>query len=217
MKKISYNLRIGIVGNKDYSKDIFIDNLRDFAIETKISEEFSEFFIIFKQIPIRVKIFLAVNLEEIINNFDKIEKLDAIILTIDLSDTKSIYHYYKNIIEEFNDIYYFQGVSILVGIDISQIFKKKPSKNIRVSRYSLEDMTKYLNLIYCYEIYNRKGDVVEIYKKIFDDFIFIDDLVEIMLLVGQEKSSFGSSLSFPRNGLKVSRVTRDVGKSPLKQ
>ena len=69
MKKISYNLRIGIVGNKDYSKDIFFDNLRDFAIETKISEDFSEFFIIFKQIPNRVKIFLSLNLEEIIKNF----------------------------------------------------------------------------------------------------------------------------------------------------
>jgi len=165
-------LRIGIVGNKDYNKDIFYDNLRDFAIETKISEEFSEFFIIFKQIPIKLKIFLAVNLEEIINKFDRIEKLDAIILTIDVSDTKSINQYYKNLIEEFNDIYYFQGVSILVGIDISQIFKKKASKNIRVSRYSLEDMTKYLNLIYCYEIYNKKGDVVEIYRKIFNDFTF---------------------------------------------
>lgn len=165
-------MRIGIVGNKDYSKDIFFDNLRDFAIETKISEDFSEFFIIFKQIPIRVKIFLAVNLEEIIKNFEKIKKLDAIILTIDLSNTKSIYQYYKNLIEEFNDIYYFQGVSILVGIDISQIFKKKASKNIRVSRYSLEDMTKYLNLIYCYEIYNKKGDVIEIYRKIFNDFFF---------------------------------------------
>lgn len=165
-------MRIGIVGNKDYNKDIFYDNLRDFAIETKISEEFSEFFIIFKQIPIKLKIFLAVNLEEIINKFDRIEKLDAIILTIDVSDTKSINQYYKNLIEEFNDIYYFQGVSILVGIDISQIFKKKASKNIRVSRYSLEDMTKYLNLIYCYEIYNKKGDVVEIYRKIFNDFTF---------------------------------------------
>ena len=81
-------MRIGIVGNKDYNKDIFFDNLRDFAIDTKISDEFSEFFIIFKQIPIRVKIFLAVDLEEIIKNFDKIEKLDAIILTIDQSDTK---------------------------------------------------------------------------------------------------------------------------------
>ncbi len=172
MKKISYNLRIGIVGNKDYNKDIFFENLRDFAIDTKISDEFSEFFIIFKQIPIRVKIFLAVDLEEIIKNFDKIEKLDAIILTIDVSDTKSIYQYYKNIIEEFNDTYYFQGISILVGIDTSQLFKKKASKNIRVSRYSLEDMTKYLNLIYCYEIYNKKGDVAEIYKKIFNDFTF---------------------------------------------
>jgi hypothetical protein len=33
-------------------------------------------------------------------------------------------------------------------------------------------MASYLNLIYCYEIYNRKGDVIEIYKKIFDDFVF---------------------------------------------
>ncbi|MFX1344341.1 MAG: hypothetical protein ACFFBC_05305 [Promethearchaeota archaeon] len=172
MKKISFNLRIGIVGNKNDIKDIFFDNLRDFAIDTKISEEFSEFLIIYKQIPIRIKIFLAESLEEIIKNYIKIEKLDVIILTIDLSDKKSIYQYYKNIIEEFNEIYYFQGISILVGIDMTQIFKKKASKNIRVSRYSLEDATKYLNLIYCYEIYNKKGDVIEIYKRIINDFIF---------------------------------------------
>ncbi|MFX0083297.1 MAG: hypothetical protein ACFE94_16245 [Candidatus Hodarchaeota archaeon] len=172
MKKISYNLRIGIVGNKDYNKEIFLDNLRDFAIDTKISEEFSECFIIFKGIPIKLKIFLAINLEEVINNYDKIEKLDVIILTLDLFDTKSIYQYYKNMIEEFNEIFYFQGISILVGIDISHIFERKVSNIVRVSRYSLEDMTKYLNIIYCYEIYNKKGDVRKIYRKIFDDFIF---------------------------------------------
>jgi hypothetical protein len=172
LKKISYNLRIGIVGNKDYNKEIFFDNLRDFAIESKISEEFSEFLIIFKQIPIRVKFFLAKSLEEMIKNYNKIEKLDVIILTIDLSDKKSINQYYKNIVEEFNEIYYFQGISILVGIDMTQVFKKKASKNIRISRYSLEDTTKYLNLIYCYEIYNKKRDVIEIYRQVINDFIF---------------------------------------------
>jgi len=165
-------LRIGIIGNKQYNKDIFFDNLRDFAIETTISEEFSEFFIIFKQIPIRVKLFSVENLEEIIRNYNKIEKLDVIILTIDLSDKKSIYQYYKNIIDEFNEVYYFQGISILVGIDLNQIFKKKALKNIRVSRYSLEDTTKYLNLIYCYEIYNKNKDVIEIYRRFINDFIF---------------------------------------------
>ena len=112
------------------------------------------------------------NLEELITDFNEIEKLDVIILTVNLFDPKSIYQYYKDILEEFNEIYYFQGVSILIGVDTEHIFKKQPSKNQRISRYSLEEITKYLNLIYCYEIYNKNEDIIEIYKKIFNDFIF---------------------------------------------
>jgi hypothetical protein len=172
MKKISYNLRIGIVGNKNYHEEVFLDNIKDFAIAFNILSPYSDFFLIYKQIPIKVKIFSAETLEEVINNFDKIEKLDVIILTVNLADTNSIHQYFKDIVEEFNELYYFQGISILVGINMAQIFKEKTLKNFRVSRYSLKDMASYLNLIYCYEIYNRKGDVIEIYKKIFDDFVF---------------------------------------------
>ena len=172
MKKVSYNLRIGIVANKQYFEEVFLENLRDFAINSKISESPSEFLIIFKQIPIRLLIFSAENLEEIIYNSNKIEKLDVIILTVNLADKNSLNQYFKNIIEDFNEIYYFQGISILVGIDSAQIFKTNVPKGIRISRYSLKDMAKYLNLIYCYEIYNKKSDVIEIYKRIFNDFIF---------------------------------------------
>lgn len=172
MKKISYNLRIGIVGNKNYHEEVFLDNIKDFAIAFNIMSPYSDFFLIYKQIPIKVKIFSAETLEEVINNFDEIEKLDVIILTVNLTDINSINQYFKNIMEEFNELYYFQGISILVGIDIAQIFKEKILKDIRVSRYSLKDMASYLNLIYCYEIYNITGDVIEIYKKIFDDFVF---------------------------------------------
>ena len=172
MKKISYNLRIGIVGNKNYHEEVFLDNIKDSAIAFNIMSPYSDFFLIYKQIPIKVKIFSAETLEEVINNFDEIEKLDVIILTVNLTDINSINQYFKNIMEEFNELYYFQGISILVGIDIAQIFKEKILKDIRVSRYSLKDMASYLNLIYCYEIYNITGDVIEIYKKIFDDFVF---------------------------------------------
>lgn len=172
MKKISYNLRIGIVGNKNYHEEVFLDNIKDFAIAFNIMSPYSDFFLIYKQIPIKVKIFSAETLEEVINNFDEIEKLDVIILTVNLTDINSINQYFKNIMEEFNELYYFQGISILVCIDIAQIFKEKILKDIRVSRYSLKDMASYLNLIYCYEIYNITGDVIEIYKKIFDDFVF---------------------------------------------
>jgi hypothetical protein len=172
MKKISYNLRIGIVGNKNYHEEVFLDNIKDFAIAFNISRPYSDFFLIYEKIPIKLKIFSTETLEEIINNFDEIEKLDVIIFTVNLADTNSMNQYYKNILEEFNETYYFQGISILVGIDTAQIFKEKASKNIRVSRYSLKDMASYLNLIYCYEIYNKKGDVIEIFKKIFNDFVF---------------------------------------------
>lgn len=172
MKKISYSLRIGIVGFKDFNKTIFQDSLENIAIESKVSEDLREFFIIHKEIPIKIKLFLTQDLDELIYNFNQIEKLDVIILTINLFGSKSLYQYYKNLIEEFNETYYFQGVSMLVGIDIEQIFQKIRQKKHRISRFSLEDMAKYLNLVYCYEIHNKSQDVKEIYDKIFNDFLF---------------------------------------------
>jgi len=172
VKKISYSLRIGIVGNKDFNSAIFLDDIRQFAINITSSESYSDFLVVVEDIPIKTKVFLVQDLEELITNFSAIEKLDVIILTVNLFEPKSIYQYYKDILEEFNEIYYFQGVSILVGVDTEHIFKKQPSKNQRISRYSLEEITRYLNLIYCYEIYNKNEDIIEIYKKIFNDFIF---------------------------------------------
>ena len=172
LKKVNYSLRFGIVGNRENNIDIFYQNLQSEAIDNNLNEDYAEVFIIFDDIPLRVKIFFAENLEELIYNLDKIEKLDVLILTVNLLDSESLYQYYKNIFEEFNEIYYFQGISILVGIDIENIFNKGTSKNHRVSRFSLKDRASYLNLIYCFEIYNKNKDVREIYNKIFNDFVF---------------------------------------------
>jgi len=172
LKKISYSLRIGIVGNKDYTSVIFLDEIKQFAINNSSSESYSDFLVVVEDIPIKIRVYFVQNLEELITDFNEIEKLDVIILTVNLFDPKSIYQYSKDIVEEFNEIYYFQGVSILVGLDTEQLFKKQASKNLRISRYHLEEITRYLNLIYCYEIYNKNEDIIEIYKKIFNDFIF---------------------------------------------
>ncbi|MHA1932939.1 MAG: hypothetical protein ACW96X_10385 [Promethearchaeota archaeon] len=172
MKKISYSLRIGIVGNTDYNSVIFLEDIKRFAINTTSSDGYSDFLVVAEDIPIKIKVFLVEDLEELIGKFNKIEKLDVIILTVNLFDPKSIYQYYKNDIEEFNEIYYFQGISILVGVDLEKIFKKIPSKNLRISRFNLEEITKYLSLIYCYEIYNKDKDIIKIYMKILNDFVF---------------------------------------------
>jgi hypothetical protein len=172
LKKISYSLRIGVVGDIHYNTEVFLDSLKKLAIESSISKEIKEFFVIHKDIPIKIKLFLTQDIDELIYNYSKIENLDVVILTINLFGSKSLYQYYKNLIEEFNETYYFQGISILVGVDIEQIFNKKRPKKYRISRFSLEDLAKYLNLIYCYEIHNKSQDVIEIYNKIFNDFLF---------------------------------------------
>jgi hypothetical protein len=172
LKKISYSLRIGIVGNKDYNSVIFLEDIKQFAIKTFSTDSYSEFLVVVEDIPIKIKAFLVEDLEELIYKYNEIEKLDVIILTVNLFDPKSIYQYIKDVFEDFNETYYFQGISILVGVDLEKIFKKKPSENLRISRYNLEEITKYLNLIYCYEIYNKDKDIIKIYKKILNDFIF---------------------------------------------
>jgi hypothetical protein len=160
------------VGNKDYISTIFLNEMKQFAINNTSSERYSNYLVVVDDIPIKIKIYLVQNLEELITNFTEIEKLDVIILTVNLFDPKSIYQYTKDIVEEFNETYYFQGVSILVGVDTEHLFKKQASKNLRISRYHLEEITRYLNLIYCYEIYDKNKDIYEIYRKIFNDFNF---------------------------------------------
>ncbi|MFX1488428.1 MAG: hypothetical protein ACFFBI_04730 [Promethearchaeota archaeon] len=172
MKKISYNLRIGIVGNVNYNKTIFLDSIKDFAIKSEISSEMSEIRIVFKEIPINLKVFLSKSLEEVVNSYAKIENLNVIIFTVDLLNLKSMKQYEKDLIDKFHEIYSFQGISMLVGLNLKQILKNKISKKFKVSRFTLEDTAKYLNLIYCYEIYNKAEDIIEIYNKILNDFLF---------------------------------------------
>ncbi|KKN09038.1 hypothetical protein LCGC14_1050650 [marine sediment metagenome] len=172
LKKISYSLRIGIVGSKELSKKIFLESLRTTAIDSDLSNNKLEFLIIHKNIPIKIKVFLAVRLEDLIYNFDRIEKLDVLILTLNLYEQDSINYYNKALVEEFSDVLSFQGLSVLVGMNIEQILNKPPSKSLKISRFHLEKLTRELDLIYCYEIYNNNKDVTDIYNQILNDFIF---------------------------------------------
>lgn len=171
MKKISYSLRIGIVGNKEFIEEIFLDTLNKFAIESKISDEMYEFLIVYKQIPIKIRVFLAETLENLIKSFERIQKLDVIIITLNLYDKDGLNTINKYIVELFTDTFLFQGLSVLVGMDIEHIFKKTPSRSLKISRFQLEKMTKDLNLIYCFEIFNKNRDLNEIYNTLLNDFI----------------------------------------------
>lgn len=171
MKKISYSLQIGIVGNNDFIEGIFFDNLNKLAIESNISDKVYEFLIVYKQIPIKIRVFLAETLENLIKNFEKIQRLDVIIIALNLYDKDALSTINKYVVELFNDTFLFQGLSVLVGMDIEQIFKKTPSRSLKISRFQLEKMTNDMNLIYCFEIFNKSRDINELYNTLFNDFI----------------------------------------------
>ncbi|MFX0002649.1 MAG: hypothetical protein ACFE9C_07605 [Candidatus Hodarchaeota archaeon] len=171
MKKISYNLRIGIIGNPKHIKEIFLESLNNKVIESSFSNNSYECLLVFKQIPIKINVFITDTLKAIIEKFESIQKLDILILTLNLYDKNSLNTINKQLVEEFYETFLFQGLSVLVGMDIEQLLKNSPSKSFKISRFKLEKTTKDLNLIYCFEIFNKDTDLNEIYNTIFNDFI----------------------------------------------
>ncbi|MFX1502323.1 MAG: hypothetical protein ACFFDH_15290 [Promethearchaeota archaeon] len=171
MKKISYSLRIGIIGDKELIKEIFLESLSKSALESNLFDDNYEFLIVFKQIPIKIKIFFAESLENLIINFEKVQNLDVLFITLNLYNPISLDNIKKHILDEFNERFSFQGLSFLVGMDIQHIFNQSSTKNFKISRFQLEKKTKDLNLIYCFEIFNKNKDINEIYNTLLNDFI----------------------------------------------
>jgi hypothetical protein len=127
--------------------------------------------IVFKQIPLKIKTYLAENLENLLYKVNKIKKLDILIITINLHNPESLNTINRKRMEEFNSQFNFNGLTVLVGMDLEQIFNKSPSGKFKISRFQLEKITKNLNLTYCYEIFNKDKDIDEIYDKLLNDFL----------------------------------------------
>ena len=66
----------------------------------------------------------------------------------------------------------FQGMSVLVGLDVELIVNGTPSKDFRISRYNLVQKAKELDILYCFEILNKKNDLLGFYNKLLGDFTF---------------------------------------------
>jgi hypothetical protein len=198
LKKISYTLNLGLVGSyksgEDSGKGIFIDFLKDKAVEYNL-DDYHEFLIIFNQIPIRMKIFPVEDFNELILNYDKIKKLDIIVLTLNMHEFNSINEYEKQSFEEFEKYYKFRGSSILVGIDVEKIYRST-SKNSRISYFNLIKKAKELNILYCFEIQNKNRDLSELYNKVLDDFIFKFQFSSPELF--NQAKSYGKELSIKK-------------------
>ena len=74
MKKITYGLSFGILGSLNSGKEILIEYLKETALQSANDLYKSEFLIIFKDVPIKMKIFNVRNIDELIYKYDEIQK-----------------------------------------------------------------------------------------------------------------------------------------------
>jgi len=178
LQKISFSLHIGLVGIQDAGKDIILEFFKEKAIETnydseeKTKDKIYEFFLVFKDFPINLKMYLAETIQELTFDYETIKRLDIVILALNLYNLSSKNKYMKEQFEEFIEEFMFSGISVLLGLDVELILKGTPSKEFRISKYNLVQKAKELDILYCFEILNKKGDLQEFYNKLLGDFTF---------------------------------------------
>lgn len=199
MKKITYSLNFGIIGSKksaiDFGKKIFLEYFKKITVKGELPEDFNinegdpALLIIFKEIPIRIRIFTAESFNDIINNYERIRNIDVLILLLNIFELDSINSLKRESFEEFKDYFSFRnGVSILTGINMEG---DNSSEDTRISRSQLTEKAKELDVLYGYELTMNEKENSEFFAHILSDFIFrfqysSPELFDLAKLYGNE-------------------------------
>ncbi|MFX1337567.1 MAG: hypothetical protein ACFFDK_03055 [Promethearchaeota archaeon] len=199
MKKIAFSLNVGLIGSNKYAnvfgKKVFIESLKKITIKSKLPNDSKitkvgpELLIIFKEIPIKLRVFFAENFNDFIYDYEKIKNFDVIILLINMRDSSSLNSLDKDSFEEFKDYFSFKnGISILAGMNFTE---DSNTEKIRINRDQLIEKAKELDVIYGYEITADKEENFKFFNRILSDFIFkfqysSPELFDLAKLYGKE-------------------------------
>lgn len=172
LKEFSYSINLGLVGTEDSKKRIFLDYLKEIALKFASEDLIWKFFILFNNIPIKLKAILAESFEDLISKKIPIKRFDAIIIAANIYNDKSINNINIENYTKFSQNFMFNGISVLAGIDPFLILKKKPPNEKRINEFSLIQKTRELELLYCFKIQNLQRDVKDVFDKILNDIHF---------------------------------------------
>jgi hypothetical protein len=171
LKKVYFTLHLGIIGDEDSGKEVFITYLNKNSINPPIPEK-NENYLIHDRVPLKIKVYLARNFKELIEENKSIKRLDIILVTLNLYNIHSFVNFN---FEDFNNFcikYDFRGISILCLMDTHLTKNYNRSNILRIDRYSVIEKLIEYNIIYCFEIQNDTTDIMELFDKVFNEFIF---------------------------------------------
>lgn len=199
MKKITYSINFAFIGSNTSSneleKEIFIEYLKKIAIENNVKEINNihesplEFLIIFREIPIKIRVFLYKSFENFKFNNEKITNIDVIVFIFNIFDSNSMNSFNNESFEELKkNLTIKNRISVLAGIDLE---KNNYAERDRISRNQMIEKSKELDVLYTYEIKNDNEDISQFFEKILDDFILkfyysSPELFDLAKLYGKE-------------------------------
>ncbi|MFX0059345.1 MAG: hypothetical protein ACFE85_12540 [Candidatus Hodarchaeota archaeon] len=171
MKKIYFTLRLGIIGEEDSGKEVFITYLNKNNINSTIPEN-DYYFLIHKMVPLKIKLYLAENFKKLSENRENIERLDILIITLNLYNVKTFIRFNLESYKDFCNSFDFKGVSILALIDTHLTKSYNRSNILRIDRYNAIKKAQEYDIIYVFEIQNDTTDIMELFDKVFNEFVF---------------------------------------------
>jgi len=193
LKEFSYSINLGLVGTEDSKKRIFLDYLKEIALKFASEALIWKFFILFNNIPIKLKAILAESFEDLISKKIPIKRFDAIIIAANIYNDKSINNINIENYTKFSQNFMFNGISVLAGIDPFLILKKKTPNEKRTNEFSLIQKTRELELLYCFKIQNLQRDVKDVFDKILNDIHFKLEFLNPELF--ERAKAYGRTLS----------------------
>lgn len=169
MKEFSYKINLAIIGTDTKCNEIFLDYLDQISLNSQTIESEGERFFIQNDIPVKLKVFVALTFHEMINNYDQIKKLSILIYVLNINDINSINNLNYDNYTDFCNIFKFNGISALVGVDLNHILEKNNKNEVHINEFSLIQKTQELNFIYCFEVKDTPKDLILLYNSIFKD------------------------------------------------
>lgn len=165
MKDIVFSINLGLIGTEDSRLEIFTDYLKELAINYKSENLVYEFFLKFENIPIKLRIAITDNFDDLIHRNKQFSHFDAILVAVNLYNINSISNYNLMDYVYFKNYYIFNGFSALVGVDTFLIQEKKVPNKKDITEFNLIQKTQELEFLYCFKIQDRKRDLTDLFNK----------------------------------------------------
>ena len=171
MKDIYFSLNLGLIGTDDSRIDIILDYLKEKTKLISTKGSISEFQFLYENVPLKMKIFQFKHFEDLTNEINRLNKLDAIIVAINLYNDQAISKLSLDNFKEFCEKFMFNGSTVLVGIDPYLIEQNNPPTSRKINEFALIQKTNELKFHYCFKIQNPQRDISDIFNKVLNHVI----------------------------------------------